>query len=289
MGDDFDVDALRDRILRLERRLERERSAREQAERIAEHGMRDLWQINRDLEVRVAERTVELEGLLATANMASAAKERFLADLGHELTSPLHAVLGLLELVDSSTLGSDDQTRIDEVRRHATTLSELLRGLVDLAGATGPPMPADITTRSASSWIDELVDGWTLAAAIRGQLLVPSVVGVDEPVALDWRRLDRIVHAVLANANQHAGPGTIEIVVTVEQASLEVCVSDSGPGVTDEVTATAFEPFVKHGDGGGVGIGLSIAHRLAVGVGGDVEMSSDGATTRVRIVIPRGR
>lgn len=284
-----DAEALLKRIERLERRITRERDAREQAERIAERGMRDLWQVNRDLEQRVVDRTVELERSLASATMAAAAKERFLADLGHELTTPLHAVLGLLELIDCSPLDADDRHRINEVRENAAALSDLLRGLVELAGATGAPSPADITTRTASSWVDEAVDGWTRSAALRGQLLVPTVVGGDEPLALDWRRLDKIAHAAVTNANQHGNPGTIRIDVTVGPGTIEVCVTDSGPGVSEDEIATAFEPFVKHGVGSGIGVGLSIAHRLATGAGGNIEMTSDGSATAVRIVLPLDR
>lgn len=285
----LDRTALSSRINRLEQRLTRERDAREQAERIAEHGMRDLWQTNRDLERRVAERTVELERSLAAATMAAAAKERFLADLGHELTTPLHAVLGMLEFIDFSTLGPDDLERVEEVRHNATTLSDLLRGLIDLAGASGSSAVADITTRTASSWTDEAIEGWTLPAAMKGQLLVPTVVGGNQPLQLDWGRLDKIMQAVVANAIQHGSPGTIEIAVIADPKAFDVSVTDSGPGLTAEQVATAFEPFVKHSDGGGVGIGLSIAHRLAIGVGGSLETTSDGAATQVRVLLPANR
>ena len=63
-----------DRVERLERRVERERRAREEAEAIAERGMRDLWLANRDLESRVAERTAELELSLQAATMAGQAR-----------------------------------------------------------------------------------------------------------------------------------------------------------------------------------------------------------------------
>lgn len=283
------ISELSERISRLEQRLARERGAREEAEHIAERGMRDLWETNRDLERRVAERTAELEQSLSSATMAAAAKERFLADLGHELTTPLHAVLGLLELIDFTTLAEDDLARIHEVQHSAATLSELLRGLIDLAGATGPPGVTDVSTGTAASWIDNAIEGWTLSAAMKGQLLVPTVVGGDEPISVDWRRLDRIMKQVVDNANQHGDSGTIEIAVNVAPETIEVNVTDSGPGISDEAVATVFEPFVKHADGGGVGIGLSIAHRLAVGGGGSLEITSDGTATRVSLTLPRGR
>ena len=284
-----DPDAVDERVMRLERRLAREREAREQAERIAEHGMRNLWQTNRDLERRVVERTTELERSLAAATIAAEAKERFLADLSHELTTPLHAVLGLLELIDVSALQPDDLRRIDEIRGSATELSELLSDLIELASATGPSAPDDVTSRSASDWVDEVVDGQTRRAALCGQLLVPSVAGVDGPVALDWRRLSRITRAVLAHANEHGDPGTVRIDVAVRTEAVEVQVVDSGPGTSATAAATAFEPFVTHGPGSSLNVGLPIAHRLAVGAGGELSISGDEPVTTVRVVLPRAR
>ena len=283
-GGGDDADAVR--IVRLERRLRRERDARDQAERIAEKGMRDLWHTNRTLEARVAERTVELEGSLAAATMAAEAKERFLAELGHELTTPLHAVLGLLELVDASVLEPADQGRIGEVRDHAITLSELLRGLVELAGAEGAPAPLDIETMRASVWLDGVIDEWTRPAAMRGQLLVPSLEGGELEVALDWRRLTKIAGAVLDNVVQHAAPGAVDISVHVTGRAIEVSVADSGPGMTTEELVAALEPFVRHGQGKGVGIGLPVAQRLALGASGSLVILNDAGRTRVTATLP---
>ena len=275
-----------ERIARLERRVQREREAREQAERIAEHGMRDLWQTNRGLEERVAERTAELQRSLAAATMAAEAKERFLAELGHDLTTPLHAVLGLLELIDETVLDPADQGRVDEVQKHAMTLSELLRGLVDLAGAEGAPAPADLEVNTASAWLDALVDEWTRPAAMNGQLLVPSVAGGEREFTIDWTRLTKIVGALLSNAVRHGSPGTIDVAAVVAPHEIEVTVGDSGPGMSTEERITALEPFVRHGDGTGIGIGLSVAHRLALGASGTLELASDGERTRVTVRLP---
>ena len=280
--------ALNDRIDRLERRVVRERTAREEAERIAERGMRDLWHTNRDLEQRVSERTVELERSLGAALMATQAKERFLAELGHELTTPLHAVLGLLELIDPSALHAEDQDRLAAVRDHSGALSELLRSLVELAGAEGEPAPHETVERLASNWLDEVVASWTRPAAIRGQLLVPSVVGESDPIRVAWGRLRRIADAVLSNVTVHAGPGSVSIDLIVESAYVALKVSDSGPGLSATAVETALGPFVGHGETAGVGIGLAVAHRLAVSAGGSLTLSSDGSTsTVVDVKLPR--
>ena len=192
------VTAVSERIERLEGRLVRERAARREAEQIAEDGMRALWESNRELEQRVAERTTELERSLGDARVAAAAKERFLADLGHDLATPLHNVLGLLELVDTAPLHSSDRNRVADAIAHADRLADLLQGLVDLAGADSPVDADDVDELDISEWLDDVVDTWTRPAARRAQLLVPSVHGESATARSDWARLRRVVPALTA-------------------------------------------------------------------------------------------
>ena len=152
-----------DQLRRLERRVERERRARHAAEQIAERGMRDLWLANQELESRVAERTVDLERSLRAARMASEAKEAFLGDLGHDLATPLHAVLGHLDLIDQSALVSEDRERLIAARSSATELAALLKGLVDLAASDGAIGPDEIEQVDPAQWLDGLVVDWTLS------------------------------------------------------------------------------------------------------------------------------
>jgi len=181
-----EIEQLRERTARLERRVERERSARLEAERIAESGLRDLYEVNRELERRVRERTAELERTLLAATMAADAKERFIGDLGHELITPMHNVLGLTELLDPSILDRHDRYRLAEIRAQATHLRDTLHRLIELTNADGPANPADRTSVPPQDWLDRLVEAWTRPAAARGQLLVPAVHGDPSTTTADW-------------------------------------------------------------------------------------------------------
>lgn len=275
------------RVARLERRLVRERTAREEAEQIAERGMRDLWQANRELEDRVAQRTAELRQSLAAATMATQAKERFLAELGHELTTPLHAVLGILELTDPSSLDEENRHNLQAVRTHSLQLASLLHGLVELAGVEGAPTSEAFVERRPVDWLDEAINDWTKRAALRGQLLVPTTAGDQDGTIDDWPRLRRMLDAVMSNATTHAGPGAITISLELTDDDIALTVADSGPGMSPDQVATALEPFVSHGTTAGVGIGATIADRLARAAGGSFALHSDGAGTTVTMTLPR--
>jgi signal transduction histidine kinase len=276
-------------IGRLQRRLARSSESLEQAERIAEQGMRNLWDINQELKASVAERTFDAEQSLASATSASDAKERFLAELGHGLATPLHAILGLLELIDPVSLTIVDQGRVSEIRDHAVTLSGLLNGLVDLAGAEGSSAPQHFERRRPSAWLDQLIARWTREAAASGQLIAPSVAGHDVEIVLDWNRLTRIVDALMSNAVRHASAGLIMIEMNVVGDDALVTVTDAGPGMSPAELGTAFKPFIKHASAKGLGVGLSIAQRLAEGGLGSLKLESDEATTRAIVLLPLGR
>jgi signal transduction histidine kinase len=277
-----------ERILRLERRVERERRSREAAEEIAERGMRDLWLANQELEARVAERTADLERSLRAVRMASDAKEAFLAELGHELSTPLHAVLGLLELIDRSQLADDDRARLEQVTINARQLADLLFGLVELAGAEGAVTSDEIERVAPSAWLDELVKAWTRRAASAGQLLLPTCHAPARPVAAPWSRLRQIVELLLDNAVVHADPGTLRIDLDIDQSGAIICrVIDAGPGLDEHQLAAAAEPFVRFGESGRLGIGLALATRLTSAAGGSLELSNDVGATRATVSLPR--
>ena len=280
-------------IRRLERRIERERRARLDAEQIAERGMRDLWLANQELESRVAERTIELERSLRAARMASEAKEAFLAELGHELATPLHAVLGLLELIDRDKLAGDDRARLEQAAISARQLADLLFGLVELAGAEGSVTSDEIETIAPTVWLDQLIEPWTRRAASAGQLLVPICNASTRPVAAPWARLRQMVDLLLDNAVVHAGPGMLRVELAIDESgtgagSVACAVVDSGPGLDEHQLAAAVEPFVSFGDRGHLGIGLALASRLANAAGGTLELASDGASTRASVALPAG-
>jgi signal transduction histidine kinase len=236
----------------------------------------------------VAERTADLERSLRAVQMASDAKEAFLGELGHELATPLHAVIGLLELVDRSALAGDDRARLEQASTSARQLADLLFGLVELAGAEGAPAADEITTLAPADWLDEVVEAWTRRAASAGQLLVPVCRAPAAPVAAPWGRLRRVVDMLLDNAVTHAEPGSLGIELDDEAATITCRVVDNGPGLDDDQLAAAVEPFVRLGERGRLGIGLALATRLSEAAGGTLELTSDGRSTHAVVTLPAG-
>ncbi|MBV8674541.1 MAG: HAMP domain-containing protein [Acidobacteriaceae bacterium] len=109
---------------------------------------------------------------------------------------------------------------------------------------------------------------------------------------MDARMIERAVFNLLINAAQAARngppPATVDVIVTETAQQMELRISDSGPGVPAAIRDTLFEPFVSDGKRRGIGLGLTIANRIAQEHGGRVELedSRPGHTTFV-LCLPR--
>lgn len=240
---------------RWERRLERERAARRQAERLAEKGMRDLWQANQDLQERVAQRTAALHRALAVEAYIAAARLELLAGLVRNAVSDQVGLAGAEDTLDAWAG----------------------RLVTDPVGA-GPTV-AERESISPRDVVAELSERWQAAAARRGLLLAPSAVAGDEVVA-PWSRLLAAAHAVLGGVVSVAAPGPLHLDVSCLDDRVVVTVDDAGPSIPTGVAlpdssggpppASAWLPCSAVG---GRAVGLAIAQGVT---------SADGLSMAVR-------
>ncbi|MFT7486150.1 MAG: signal transduction histidine kinase, partial [Candidatus Paceibacteria bacterium] len=134
------TDKAQDSELRWTRRIERERSARKQAEVLLEKKSLELYLANQelaashaDLEVRIAARTSELAEAVEEAKDASAAKSMFLASMSHEIRTPLNGVLGMNRLLLETELCEDQRSMAGTLQTSAEALMVLLNDILDIS------------------------------------------------------------------------------------------------------------------------------------------------------------
>jgi signal transduction histidine kinase len=275
------------RIAVLERRWHREREARLESERIAEAGLRRLWEATQQLDQRVEERTEELRAARAEAEAAAEAKTEFLANLSHEVRTPLQTILSALELAEPA--GAADGVRLDEATTATRELRVLFDNLLELAQCEVGSIefrPADTDLEDLA---DELADRWRARLTARGLLLVPESEG---SALVDRTRLVQIGDALLDNAVKFAAPGTVQVRLGRRGGVVELVVADDGPGMDPGALERIFEPFVQvHGGNdrrvGGAGIGLALVRGLAQQMGGRARADlSPGGGLAVTVRIP---
>lgn len=271
-------------IARLERRLERERDARRQAEEISERGMRDLWLANRELDERVEERTRNLAEALEQVRVASSARDRFLSTLSHEMRTPLNGVMGMLELLSQHLAGDQGQRYLEAATESADRLFQLVTRLLDLVELDSGSFTTTRTTVDLTSLADAVRDRWQMEALRGGYLLTVMTHGEDE-CWIDEPRVVQILNELIDNTLTHATPGVVRIELRSYDEGFLASVSDSGPGIAPELIAELLNSDLSMVDDSaartaqGLGLGLGICRRIAEAVGGTLELESDGKTS----------
>jgi signal transduction histidine kinase len=269
--------------------------------------MRRIHQFNDELKARVKEATAEVEeryreverlngelfNLQRTLVHAErlAVPGRVMAQVAHEVGTPLHSVAGHLELLRNELrtgrTGPDAQRRLDVIHGQLERVRRIITELLDVTRR--PPAAAVVVDLGALVRDTALlVRPGVLAGALR---LDVEVEGPGSIVRGHPERLQQVVLNLLTNAIAATPPGG-RIVLRVERTRGGVAleVSDTGPGIPRDQQAQVFEPFFSTKTAGrGSGLGLAISRQIVKEHGGRIELESTvGQGSVFRVVLPGG-
>ncbi len=280
-------------LARLQRRLDRERKAREEAERIAERGLRDLYEANRELDRRVEERTQELFVAQQQAQAARVAISSFLANLSHDLKTPVNGVLGMLELLQEEVQGKQAHLWVSSALESSQRLGKLLSRLlsyVDLESGAGALTSEPV---SIAEELQQVADVWQPKALHSKQLVsFDSLLDAEYFITVDRLRFKELFDEILDNVVMHANPGMVRISAEIVEESLHVSVQDSGPGIATDTLQTMLQPFRRGDDSStraaaGSGLGLALCARICEVLQFQLKIDSAvGQPTTVTIGMP---
>ena len=205
---------------------------------------------------------------------ANRLKDFVLASVSHDLRTPLTTIKALAHVVAQK----GDETGRD-IEQQADRLGRLVANLLDLSRLKGGIFPMALEPNTA----EDLVGAVTrqVAGLLDGRRLQTSV-DVSQPALVgrfDFVNSLRILNNLLENAIRLSPPGAaVELTVCRAGETLRFAVADRGPGVAPEERDRIFEPFYRAAtaqpDSGRMGLGLSIARRLAEAQGGTVRYES---------------
>lgn len=250
----------------------REREARAQLE-----------ELNRDLQRRVEERTIELVRRNEELAEANRAKDIFLATLSHELRTPLTPVLGWVNLLKTGGLDQASVNQaLDTIERNARLQARLVDDLLDISRIVTGKLQFERERVDLSRVVKAAIETMRSQAVQRQIELGYTLPSVPVIVQGSSVRLEQIALNLLSNAIKFTEAGG-RVSVSVEQSSNEVSltVEDTGIGITPEFLPHVFDSF-RQADGsttrqhGGLGLGLAIVKALAKLHGGSVRAESDG-------------
>lgn len=222
-----------------------------------------LKRSNETLERRVQDRTARLEQAVHEAERANVAKTRFLTAVGHDLIQPLHAAQLLTDAMSQHIESEFLDSFLRQIRGALDSTDDLLSGLLDISRLEAGGLVADPRPFALSTVLDPLAQEFAVLAAARG--LQFRYVRTQAWVHSDPLLLRRVLQNFLANAIRYTRHGGVLLGVRRQGQALLIGVHDTGPGIAPEQQAVVFEEFhrVDRSNGQGLGLGLTIAHRIA--------------------------
>jgi PAS domain S-box-containing protein len=242
---------------------------------------RDVTERKR-FEQALQENNVELERAKAAAEKANLAKSDFLSSMSHELRSPLNAILGFAQLInsDSPPPTVSQSASVDQILKAGWYLLDLINEILDLAQIESGKMAL---SREPTSLAEVLLECQAMIdpqAQKRGIKMIFPQSGMPRFVDADRTRLKQILINLLSNAIKYnEAQGTVVVECSMPTpARIRVSVRDSGAGLAPEMLAQLFQPFNRLGQERsaeeGTGIGLVMSKRLVELMGGLIGVES---------------
>jgi len=229
---------------------------------------------------------------------ANEAKSRFLANISHELRTPMHAMLGLTEVLLTAQLPKEQLEHLKVMRLSGQLLTQLLNDLLDLSKIEAGRLTLERVEFSLVQLVTEL-SGLHEATAFEKQLSFRSQLEGDlrRMVVGDPLRIRQILSNLLSNALKFTERGTVLLRVYADAVNdgaftVHFSVSDTGVGIAPEVLPRLFQRFQQAESHtsrryGGTGLGLALCHELSQAMGGRIEVESElGAGSTFTFSVP---
>ena len=256
----------------------------------------EIERLNRDLEMKIQDRTRKLE--LANVELQTALRSRdgFMAATSHELRTPLHGILGLSELLLDGTFGVLDagqERALRQIEQNGTHLLSLINDMLDIAKIKTAGVSLDLSSCKVAALCEEAASVIApLATAKNHRLQV--FAGPDGLVLkADARRVLQVLLNLLGNAVKFTPHGgTVSLEVSTSPGEILFAVEDTGIGIPEASLQHLFQPFVQvdqdlSREHGGTGLGLALAQHLVDAHGGRIEVESKpGKGSRFVAVFP---
>jgi signal transduction histidine kinase len=230
--------------------------------------------------------------MAADLERAEQLRRNLVADVAHELRTPLSNIQGYLEAIRDRVMKPNAAT-IRSLNEEATLLSRLVNELQELSLAEAGELKLVYQSEDVAKLIKEAVTPWQPKVSAKEISLSIDLPDNLPLVNIDWSRVNEVLHNLLENAVAHTHKGgTINVAAVTQDGWVEVSVSDTGEGIPAEDLPHIFERFYRVDKSraratGGSGLGLTIAKRLVEAHGGKITVQSElGKGSRFSFSLP---
>ena len=216
---------------------------------------------------------------------ATRAKADFLANMRHEIRTPINGVIGMTSLLLDTELTDEQRDSMETIRTSGETLLSIINDILDFSKIEAGKLELEEQPFDLRNCVEGAIE--ILAAqAVRKKLNLAYNFDdtVPETVAGDVTRLRQILVNLIANAIKFTSVGEVVVEVSLPESSqaglLQVCVRDTGIGIPADKRERLFKSFSQVDSSttrqfGGTGLGLAICKRLAELMGGEIWVVSE--------------
>ena len=227
----------------------------------------------------------ELEKLKEEADTANNTKSKFLANMTHELRTPLHGILNLAEFAISEGTTEEKDNTLKSILKSAHYLSNIVNDILDFSKIEAGKLEIEHINFNLNDVISDVIKPQLQQASAKGIKLIKSVdPKIAENLKGDPLRVSQILNNLCSNAIKFTKTGQVELKVSIKSSTLQTQllkfeVIDTGLGINETVQEHLFKEFHQADSStsreyGGTGLGLSICARLSELMQGKLSFTS---------------
>ncbi|UWQ20863.1 PAS domain-containing sensor histidine kinase [Jannaschia sp. W003] len=238
----------------------------------------------RDIEIEMTQRE-----RLAAHEAETEEREQSIAILFHDLRNPVAALAAAVRILGREPQSDRSRTVLELAEKAVGRMDGLIDDVSDFAQARlGSGLRLSRRHEMLEPVIRQAVDEVRLS---RPDWTIDEHYDFPEPVDCDPKRMGQLVSNLVGNAIDHGQPGTpVRVRGWDRDGTLGITVWNDGAPIPEDRVGLLFKPFVRSGAGGdqrSLGLGLYIAHEIAVAHGGTLSVRSDPGGTEFTFVLPR--
>jgi two-component system, OmpR family, sensor kinase len=223
-------------------------------------------------------------------------RRQMLADVSHELKTPLTAMRGYVETLRMSEVALDDDRRaryLETIASETLRLDRIVKDLLDLARYENNVAPLEVRVFDVGRLLHNVARRHEHEMQRRHITVSVEIEPAADQIVADPDRIEQVVENLVTNAVRHTPEsGRIELRAAITDASAVLSVADSGDGIAPEHLPYVFDRFYKvdparAAGGAGSGLGLSIVRAIVVRHGGTIAVASAPGSTTFTISLPQ--
>lgn len=286
----------KDDILSLQQQLEVALQKNRELEDLLDLKLKEVCDLNESLESAVVERTRELSSALAKSKILAQAKNQFLANMSHELRTPLNAIIGFAKVIQSKTSDPAVDYSVLKIEQAGLRLLDHVERIFEFSNLD----TSSYQVQNRSFLVGDLIEQFKKQFGVKSRqknLDLKFKVSEELPKELfgDDKALIKIADILIDNAIRYTDQGAVLVQIGKETSPLNgvdvftLAVTDTGSGISEDQMVDIFAPFSQADNSdnrkhGGVGLGLTLASRLAQALGAEIRVESSlgqGSTFKI--------